>query len=211
MAAKGEPDPSTVRRAAAREGARRAADAPRSPSLAADLDQLLDAHRGRLRALAGRLTTDPAAADDLVQDTLTVAYRRLPELQDPAGLAPWLFGIARNLARNRRRKRTDELTDDGVLDATSATADALRQLHRDQRAALITEAAAAALDAVEQEAVHLRYVEGVSLDQIDALLGLTGSGARAVLQRSRRKLRRELEARLTAMGRGPSWFRSDAG
>ncbi|MGH3247852.1 MAG: RNA polymerase sigma factor, partial [Trebonia sp.] len=42
-------------------------------------------------------------ADDLVADTLEIAWRRLDEV--PVGEPlPWLYGVARNVMRNRHRK-----------------------------------------------------------------------------------------------------------
>lgn len=46
------------------------------------------------------------------------------------------------------------------------------------------------LDAQEQEAVWLRCIEGLPVDEITRMLDLgTASGARGLLQRARRKLR----------------------
>ena len=98
------------------------------------------------------------------------------------------------------------MTKDGVLDGDSAAVSALSGLRADERSRILHEASVAALDDVEQEAVHLRYVEGMSHDQITDYLGLTGSGSRATLQRCRRKLGRELRERLEMLGHGESLF-----
>ena len=59
-----------------------------------------------------------------------------------------------------------------------------------------------------QEAVALRYVEHLPVDEITSLLGLTDkSGARGVLQRCKRKLKRELSRRLAELGHGTSFVR----
>jgi RNA polymerase sigma factor (sigma-70 family) len=83
----------------------------------------------------------------------------------------------------------------------------LSRLRERERRELLRVAAAAVLDPREQEAVQLRYVDGLSQDSITALLGLEGSGARGLLQRCRRKLGQELRRRLDAMGHGPSFVR----
>ncbi len=210
MEADRQPGPETERQIAAREGARRATGASPSPSLAGDLERLFATHRDGAYRLALRLTGRPEEAEELVQEALTVAFRRLPEFHGGARFAPWIFGIVRYAHRNRQRKRRELLTEDGVIAADDG-AGALAGLVRDERAALIRDAAAAALDAAEQDVVQLRYVEELEIKEIDELLGLTGSGARGVLQRCRRKLRGELERRLEAMGRGTSLLRSDPG
>ena len=69
-------------------------------------------------------------------------------------------------------------------------------------------AAKRGLTSEEQEAVYLRYVEGMPQDAITEMLGLEGSGARGLLQRCRRKLGRELRDQLEQMGHGTSFIRT---
>ena len=88
----------------------------------------------------------------------------------------------------------------------------LRSLRAGERAEVIRAAAVAVLDEVEQEAVYLRYAEGMGQEQITEILGLTNAtGARGVLQRCRRKLTRELRRRLAELGHGPSFFTDSVG
>ena len=100
------------------------------------------------------------------------------------------------------------LTEDGVIVATDPSGTALAALRRTEREELLRASAVAVLDATEQEAVHLRYVDNVPLERITALLGITAaSGARGVLQRCKRKLEVELRRRLHEMGHGSSFAR----
>ena len=72
--------------------------------------------------------------------------------------------------------------------------------------------ATATLSPLEQEAVHLRYVEGLPQDRITEILGITqASGARGVLQTCRRALTRELRSALAELGHGTSFFRESLG
>ncbi len=198
-----KPSPESENRIAARA---RAAHT-RSPSLARDLDRLFDAHRQQIRRLCLGWVGDPQLAEELVQETLLKAYEKLPQFDPDGRFQFWIFGIARNLCRNAMRKRRELLSADGVLDPGDPALGALSQLRERERTELLRQASLAALDPQEQEAVHLRYVEGLSQDRISALLGLQGSGARGLLQRCRRKLGRELTSRLQAMGHGPSFIR----
>src|SRR5688500_5392772 len=45
----------------------------------------------------------PADADDGLQETFVLAWKRLDALRDPDAVGPWLHAIARNVARDRRR------------------------------------------------------------------------------------------------------------
>lgn len=201
------PGPETEIHIAERERALREAGAARSPSHHADLERLFAAHRDRIRALCLRMTGDPARADELVQESLLVAYSRLPEFHGGARFGTWIYGIARNLCLNAIRKKTDFLSEDGVIEAADPSGGVWKGLRREERAALLRDAAAT-LAPDEQDAAHLRYVEGLGLERIDAILGLTGSGARAVLQRARRKLRAEVLTRLEEAGHGRSFLDS---
>ncbi len=67
-----------------------------------------------LRALVG-LGVTPIDADDVAQEVFVVAHRRRhefdPTLRPQGGARAWLYGIARGMARNRRRARKDESLD----------------------------------------------------------------------------------------------------
>lgn len=172
------------------------------------LNRLFSAHTEAVRATCRAMVRDGALADELAQEALLVAWQKLPEFRGDAAFGTWLYAIARNVCRNALRRRRDALTEDGVLDPDDPTATALSRMQREEREALLRDAAAAVLSPEEQEAVHLRYVEQVSQDAITDLLGVTdASGARGLLQRCRRKLERELRRRLEALGHGTSFAR----
>lgn len=54
----------------------------------------------------------------------------------------------------------------------------------------------------------MRYVLELPLDRIEAVLGIGSGQARVLLQRSKRKLSRELRNQLEQLGQGPSMFDS---
>jgi RNA polymerase sigma-70 factor, ECF subfamily len=152
------------------------------------------------------MVKDPARAEELVQETLLTAYKKLPEFEGNARFGTWIFSIARNLCLNAVRRRADLLTEDGVLDAEDPSIDVVARLGIEERSLWLQRAASIALNPIEQEAVYLRYVEGMPQDAITEALGLGGTGARGLLQRCRRKLQRELQTQLTEMGRGVSFL-----
>lgn len=173
-------------------------------ALAAEVDRLFAAHQRVVYSTCLRMIGDRERAAELAQDALLIAYRKLPTFRGEASLAAWLVSIARYRCLNARRKQRDLLTEDGVIDDASH-ATALSALRRNERDALLQRAAAACLDATEQEAVYLRYVEQVPLTRIEELLQLDAkSGARGLLQRCKRKLRRQLDHELKELGHGTS-------
>jgi RNA polymerase sigma-70 factor (ECF subfamily) len=172
------------------------------------VDALFAAHQGVILAVCRRSVGDPQRAAELAQETLLRGYQKLDSFRGESSFRTWLVGIARGECANAVRKRREVLTEDGVLDTADDEATVLSRLRRLEREALVRDAAEAVLTPEEQEVVHLRYVEHVPVEQIGALLGLReDSGARGVLQRVKRKLGRELRARLAALGHGSSFAR----
>lgn len=203
-AMKKPPGPATERHVIQRAGA--LDGAPATPSLAADLDHLFAAHEDRVYRLCLRMVGDPNRARELTQETLLVAWKRIDEFEGRARFGTWIHSIARNLCFNAIKKRKELLSEDGILEAGSPEAGVFSQLRQAERKEVVLQAAAAVLTDQEQEAVWLRYGEGVGQDDITRIMGLEGSGARGLLQRCRRKLTRELRRRLTEMGHASTFF-----
>jgi RNA polymerase sigma-70 factor (ECF subfamily) len=184
------------------------AGTPIPPALAARIDALFAACQGRVYAVCRRMTGSEEAALDLAQDTLLTGYRKLHDFRGESAFGTWLYGIARGLCMNAIRRKREVLSEDGLIEAGDPSASVLAGLRREERDELVRQAAAS-LTPLEQEAIHLRYVEDVPQERITELLGITqASGARGVLQACRRQLARELRARLEQMGHGTSFFRA---
>ena len=111
----------------------------------------ITSHIPRLRRYARALTGDSSAADDLVQDTLERAWRRLALWRTGSDLRAWLFTIMHNIFVNQSRAdprklaQTAELAD-ADLSVTAPQEDrlilqdlnkALRNLPHDQREVLL--------------------------------------------------------------------------
>ena len=64
--------------------------------------------------------SDRELAEELTQETFVRAFRSLGTLREEAKLSTWLFGIAKNVARESLRARRDhvDLEDKSVLDLT---------------------------------------------------------------------------------------------
>lgn len=186
---------------------------PVGPGRTAEALQVVDAwlaeHQDAVYAMCRRIVGDPERAREIAQDTLLVAFRKLHEFRGDSAFRTWLLGIARFTAMRAVRKKRDLLAEDGLLEVGDGARPVASQLRRHEREELMRQASRAVLDEVEQEAVYLRYVEGLGQDEITRVLGLTNaSGARGLLVRCRRKLRAELDRRLTEMGHGVSFVRT---
>ena len=76
---------------------------PTPPPQELDLGALFDAHGAYLVRVVHRLTGRRDLADDLVQEVFLVAWRRRDELTDPTFVRTWLYRVAVNVVRHRRR------------------------------------------------------------------------------------------------------------
>ncbi|HET6348858.1 MAG TPA: hypothetical protein VFH88_07210, partial [Candidatus Krumholzibacteria bacterium] len=99
--------------------------------------------------------------------------------------------------RNRcfNEMRNDARREDLDVEAFESGATSIEEsIEREIESRRLSEVASRVLDATEQRAVWLRYSERMPVDEITVLLRLDHkTGARAVLQRARRKLRAALE------------------
>jgi len=80
---------------------------------------LMREHADLLMAFIRATIRDAALADDIFQETLLTAWRRLPDYDKSRPFGPWLRGIAGNvvLASHRQQKRATVLCDREVLEA----------------------------------------------------------------------------------------------
>jgi RNA polymerase sigma-70 factor (ECF subfamily) len=166
------------------------AAAPDSTRGRAAAGRLLKRYQGRVYGFCFRHVRDHELALDLTQDVLLNAYRRLREYEHRTGFAAWLFTIARNRCLSEFRKRPLPTVRDLDPDQlTTAGPDPIEELAEQDLHRLVKDC----LDQTEQDALHLRCHEGLPVDTITEVLGITSaSGARGILQRARRKLRAAL-------------------
>lgn len=167
--------------------------------------ELLQRYRDRVYVWCRRRLGDHDAALDAAQDTLIAAYRALPGFGGRARFSSWLFAVARNRCVSALRARPPATGDDTALEnLVDGAPDPEAMLLDREVQALVLELMDRVLDTEERTALWLKACEGLPVEEISRLLQLPGaSGARAVLQRARRRLRAALAARLDPPS-GPS-------
>jgi RNA polymerase sigma-70 factor, ECF subfamily len=132
-----------------------------------------------------RMLDDPAAADDLVMETFLRLHRHRERWRESTPLRPWLFTIARNLARNRLRARRlwGWLPLASAMHRTSPPPAAL-----DQVRARVT-AAFAALPPAQREACSLRLLGELSMEEIARVTSVPVGTVKSRLFHGLRRLR----------------------
>jgi len=129
--------------------------------------ELVRRRQSWLRSLLRRLSRDAALADDLAQQALIAAWRKLPQLKAPAAFGGWLRGIAVNLWLQDRRARRELPLDDVMLDGLSGSA----QPGSDPSLAIDLDRVLAELKPAERLGVVLCHAEGMSHAEIAAMTG----------------------------------------
>lgn len=144
----------------------------------------------RLRRYALALTGDPAAADDLVQDTLERAIRKRHLWRRRGSIRAWLYRILYNVFLNQagRRKRAQAEID---IEAAPDTASALNERPRHDARLVCRDVAEAMLElpADQRAAIALTAVEGLAYDEAAEALGVPIGTLRSRLSRGREQLR----------------------
>jgi len=124
-----------------------------------------------VRAVVRRLLGNSLDAEDVVQDAFVTAFEIWGQLRDPEQAGKWLLTIAIRKVHRRFRKRRlmralglDQTTDDTTLEAFGS-----RDLTGEARAELaLIDRVLRRVSTAERVAWMLRYVEGMSLDEISA-------------------------------------------
>jgi RNA polymerase sigma-70 factor (ECF subfamily) len=127
----------------------------------------------------------PPDAEDQVQEVFLVAWRKLGQLDDPAGFGAWLVSIARNRAVDHlRRRHPTEPLQDSVPDGAASSSDVAEAHH--------VVAAIQALPEAYRETLVMRLVEGMSGPEIAEVTGLEPGSVRINLHRGMKLLREKL-------------------
>ncbi len=154
--------------------------------------EALLAESGWLRALAASLVSDPATADDLVQETWLAALRSPPSADRP--LRPWLRTVLENFLRMRRRGAGAREARERVRAASESHAGDLELVERVEEQRYLAREVLQ-LEEPLRSALVLRYYEGLSSAQIAQRTGSNENTVRWRIKRGLAQLRERLDRR----------------
>ena len=146
------------------------------PEFEAEFDRLF----GRAFAVARRLTGDASVSEDIAAEALVRTYVHWRRVRTFEHREAWVARVATNLAikATRRRGAAGETVTADTTDATTlrlALVDALDRLPRRQR-----------------EAVALRYLADLSIDEVARTLGVSAGTVKQSVHRALQTLRSQL-------------------
>ena len=161
---------------------------------------LVDRHSRYLFRVVYRVTRNAEDAKDVVQDTWLKAHAQLGRFESRANVRTWLTRIAINCAidhlrgARRREHACDPVTfeqepAEGRMD--TAEAEPERLVFAGEIGACVDQTLRR-LTALERAAFMLRHIEGMSIDDIGAALGLNARATKHSIFRAVRKMRAAL-------------------
>jgi RNA polymerase sigma-70 factor, ECF subfamily len=141
--------------------------------------------RPKLHRYCARMIGSAMDGEDVVQDALLDAYRRLDSWDDTRPMSPWLFRIAHNRCidhirrRDARAEAEDAAAEPGISEAVDPAGPALGRA---------IEHLVHHLPPKERATVLLKDVFDYTLEEIAALTETTTGAVKAALHRGRAKL-----------------------
>ena len=138
-----------------------------------------------LRAFARTFCSDPARADDLVQETLIKAWKNLHSFQTGTNFKAWLFTILRNAYFSEFRKRKREVDDPDETHTKSLAVSPEQPGHLDLADLRV---ALSELPVDQREALLLVGAEGFSYEEAAQICGCAVGTVKSRVNRARKRL-----------------------
>jgi RNA polymerase sigma-70 factor, ECF subfamily len=150
------------------------------PTQQQEFEQIAMPHLAALLRVARRLTFDPPSAEDLVQETMLLAWRGFHGFQSGTNARAWLFRILFNVFHGEGRKRSLGVVSSSLVvqakqQETVEIAEALEALPVEQRTVLL-----------------LCIVEGFTCGEAAGILDVPIGTVMSRLSRARQELRKSL-------------------
>jgi RNA polymerase sigma-70 factor, ECF subfamily len=178
---------------------------------------LIERYHGAIMRLAMAYVRDRGVAEDVVQETWLTCLRSLDKFEGRSSLKTWIFGIAMNVARSRRRKearivpfaslwhRDDSDKRRPTVDSTRFGPDGMWASRPASWSSLPestvlgnetlqrVKEAIDVLPAKQRDVITLRDVAGLTADEVCGLLSISAENQRVRLHRARASVRKMLE------------------
>jgi len=184
--------------------------------LSAGLSEVLATHREAIVRYIRGIVRNDAEAEDLTQETLLRAYKKLSTLEDPTRLVPWLYRIATNVTHDRFRQasyrhRPLSLEEDKGVTGESAKREIvpddsprLDKLMEQREMSSCVQEYIEDLSDPYRAVILLHDVQGLTNPEIAEMLGVSLATVKIRLHRARSKLR-------AALGEGCSFSKDVRG
>ena len=130
-------------------------------------------------------------AEDLLQDTFLITYRKLDRFNPSYPFSSWIYTIANRLAISHYRKQKTLLEEVEFVIETTACNEVMEQ----ERARSLWAYAKRLLTKNHFTALRLFYTKGMTIDQVAAAMNRNPNSVKVWLHRARKRLAQELNSR----------------
>ncbi|MGH9558319.1 MAG: RNA polymerase sigma factor [Bryobacteraceae bacterium] len=168
--------------------------------------------------LISRLMDDPADAADVVQEVFLKVFRNIGSFRQDSSLKTWIYRIAVNEARNHRRWFSRHRRQEVGLESSMGPEDDARGYQEtlpdpgrspfeaalDRETQALIEEALLKVNPKFRAALVLREIEGLSYEEISAILEISLGTVKSRILRGRDSLRIHLADRLEPAA-SPGW------
>jgi RNA polymerase sigma-70 factor (ECF subfamily) len=153
--------------------------------------ELVIRHQDKAWALAWRMLGDAAEAQDAVQETFLRILRSASRYRPDASFRTYLFHVLTHVCLDMRAKKHPDYGAELSQVASGAMSPEQRALQRET--SFEVHRALAKLPARQRAALLLRHFDGLSYQEIAAVLGVSAKAVDSILQRGRDSLRKLLQ------------------
>lgn len=164
-------------------------------------ETLMRRHNRRLFRVARSILRDDSEAEDALQDGYIQAFRNLQAFRGDAQLSTWLTRIVVNAALERRRRGRTPVDADAEVESFAAGPDGVfpetpESLTMRGELRRVMEHAIDGLPEEYRSVFMLRAVEGLSVEETAASLGISEGNTKVRFSRARARLRDALGRQL---------------
>jgi RNA polymerase sigma factor (sigma-70 family) len=160
--------------------------------------EIVERYQTLISSLAYCSTGNLSKSEDLAQETFVAAWKKLPELREPAKLRSWLCGIMRFLISKEFRRQSHEPVHNAVLIDEAHDTPAMEALPFEQAISREEEAilwrSLERLPEEYREPLVLFYRERQSIARVSEQLELSEDAVKQRLSRGRKLLQEEVHA-----------------
>ena len=148
---------------------------------------LYERHAERVFRFAMSIVRRTHLAEEVLQETMIVVWRRAKTFKGDSKVSTWILGIARNLAFNllRKEKRGDRLPEEKPGEGNPA---------KQVETAVQIERALQTLPDHHREVMHLVFYEDMNLREAAEVLGIPEGTVKSRMHHARKALAKELSA-----------------
>jgi RNA polymerase sigma-70 factor (ECF subfamily) len=155
--------------------------------------QLFESYKSRVYSIAVHFSADPAIAHDITQQVFVTLYTSIQKFRHEAQFDTWLYRIVVNTCLHEHRRRRRFVPFDTVPEPRAQGGDETLEsayLRREEIGAV--RLAIATLKPKLRVALVLKHFEGLSYDEMAAILGCSAGTVASRLNRARSSLAKKL-------------------